>query len=127
MAHALVVRGVLVVTVVLGIADASEAAEKTIVLEEHLKIGWKGEFVTYPFEADEGQCHVESVTLSGPTGQIPCQLSDVTFWPESETSVKTAKLSFIVNLAPLAIDTYTVRNGTKPAELPTADLVIKPG
>jgi len=127
MAHALVVRGVLVVTVVLGIADASEAAEKTIVLEEHLKIGWKGEFVTYPFEADEGQCHVESVTLSGPTGQIPCQLSDVTFWPESETSVKTAKLSFIVNLAPLAIDTYTVRYGTKPAELPTADLVIKPG
>ncbi len=85
------IRGVLAAIVLLGVAVTSEAGEKTIVLEDHLKTTWSKELVTYPFEPAKGQCHVESVTLSGPKGQVPCQMSDVTFWPGSETSVKPDK------------------------------------
>ncbi len=100
MAYTLIIRGVLAATILLAIAAASDAGEKTIALRDHLKTTWSNELVTYPFEAAKGQCHVESVTLSGPKGSVPCQLSDVMFWPGSETLVKTAKLSFIVDLAP---------------------------
>jgi len=116
-----------IAAIVMSGAPALQAGESQIVLRDYIKQQWKNELVTFPFEAAKGQCHVDSVTLHGPKGQMPCQLSDVTFWPGSTTMVKTAKLSFITDLAPLANDTYTVSYAAKPVKAPKTDLAVKPG
>ncbi|MBT4816109.1 MAG: hypothetical protein HON70_10435 [Lentisphaerae bacterium] len=105
----------------LGVASA---AAREIVLQERLKQQWTNELVTVAFEAGEGQCHRDSIRLTGPRGPVPVQVSDPTFWPGSKTFVRTAKLSFIVDLAPLARDVYTVSYDTRPdeTEQPPTDL-----
>jgi len=115
--------------VVPGAAGASLGAEQKLVLQDHIKKQWSRELVTFDFQADSGQCHRDSVSLQGPKGPVACQLSDITYWAGSRTLVKSAKLSFIADLAPLATDTYTVRYGRQPvtAGSPKTDLMVKPG
>jgi len=103
------------------------AGEQKIVLTDHIKKQWTHELVTFPFSAKEGQCHPQSVRLAGPDGAVPVQLSDVELWPGTQ-SVKSAKLSFIASLAPLASDTYTVHYAARPSRsmVPAADLIVGP-
>ena len=102
--------------------------ERQIVLRDYLNQQWTNELLSYPFSAAEGACDARSVTLTGPRGPVPVQLSEVELWPGTQ-SVKTAKLSFLADLAPLATDTYTVQEGNKPTAPPpnAADLLVKPG
>jgi len=116
---------VLTVVVVSDAACVSLGAEQKLVLQDHIKKQWSRELVTYPFQADRGQCHRDSVTVTGPEGEVACQLSDIKFWPGSRTFVKAAMLSFVVDLAPLAEDSYTVRYGTTAVKGPKSDLVVK--
>jgi len=48
-----------------------------------------------------GECRADSVALAGPQGPLPVQLSQIESWPGTEW-VKSARLSFIADLAPLA-------------------------
>ncbi|MHB9023898.1 MAG: hypothetical protein ACYC7E_06930 [Armatimonadota bacterium] len=89
------------------------AGETKITLREHLKQQWTNELLTYPFSAAQGACDARSVTLTGPQGAVPVQLSEITYWPGGRW-VKSAKLSYIASLSPLAADLYTVRYGKKP-------------
>ena len=116
-------------TAMLALGSALSAGEQEIVLQDHLEQKWSNELVTFPFEALKGQCHRDSVTLEGPSGPVACQLSEVEGWPGSKTSVKSAKLSFVVDLAPLAIDRYTVRYDAKPVapSRPATDLTVTSG
>jgi len=120
------VLAVVAATAVLSIEMNAIAGERQIVVRDQLNVKWTQELVTYPFEAAKGECHRDSVSITGPAGPVACQLSDVTFWPGSKTFVKSAKLSFIVDLKPLARNTYTVRYGPRPATAPKSDLVVKP-
>ncbi len=107
--------------------SAVAAGEQQIVLREYLNQSWSNELLTYPFSAPPGACQVDSVTLTGPRGPVPVQLSEVELWPGTET-VKSAKLSFIADLAPLATHTYLVRYGQPPSadETPATDLKVAP-
>jgi len=114
---------------VLSAPGPARAGEQEIVLRDHIKLEWRNELVSYPFEAERGVCHPESVTLAGPRGPMPVQLWEVVRWPGTEW-VKSAKLSFIVDrLAPLGTNTYTVRYGREPskATTPPADLKVARG
>ncbi|NUQ65468.1 MAG: hypothetical protein HUU20_23620, partial [Pirellulales bacterium] len=95
-------------------ADGEKTVEQKIVLRDYLNQPWTDELLSYPFSAPSGACDVRCVTLSGPRGPVPMQLSEIEFWPGTQ-SVKSAKLLFIANLAPLAQDTYTVSYGGQPA------------
>jgi len=100
------------------------AGEQQIVLRDYVKQQWTNELVTYPFEAAKGQCHPDSIRLSDPKGPVPVQVTDVVRWRGSVT-VKSAKLSFIADLAPLATDTYTVQYGPKPSKTPQPETDLK--
>ena len=102
--------------------------EQSIVLRDYLNQQWTNELLTCAFAAPKDACSPGSVTLTDPLGQpVPVQLSEVALWPGTQ-SVRTAKLSFRTDLAPLAADRYTVRYGDKPAAAgsPT-DLKVTPG
>lgn len=99
-------------TLSLCLGEIAMSNEQRIVLRDYLKQQWTNELVTVPFSAKNGSCHEESVELNDPTGPLPVQLSEVKHWPGTKW-VKSAKLSFIADLAPLAAETYTVRYGTK--------------
>jgi len=118
----------LIAAMSLSLAPTVRAGEQQIVLRDYIKQEWKNELVTYPFEAEKGQCHPDSIRLSGPKGPVPVQVTDVVRWPRSVT-VKSARVSFIVDLAPLATDTYTVQYGPKPSQTPQpkTDLKVTPG
>ena len=109
-----------------SLAGGVQAGEREIVLREHLNRQWTNELVTYPFSSAARECHPQSVSLQGPSGLLPVQLSEVHYWPGG-TWVKSAKLSFVANLAPLSTNTYTVRWGrdaTGPG--PASDLRVTP-
>lgn len=116
---------------VLAIPGAA-GAERTFVLEERLNRSWQRELVTYSFEAPEGQCALDSLTLEGPQGPQPVQASEVEFWPGTET-IKSARLSFVVaELPALQKVTYTLRYGppgsgpgAAPPALPGASLQVE--
>jgi len=101
------------------------AGSRTITVTEPLNRTWNNELLTYPFEAPKEQCLPASVTLNGPSGAVPVQLSDVQLWPNSP-SLKSAKLSFVLPaLAPQSVQNYTVNYAmTAPATLPPADLQV---
>ena len=104
------------------------AGEHRIVLRDQIEQEWRNELLTYPFSAPHRACHPGSVTLAGPGGPVPVQLSKIEYWPGTPW-VKSAELSFIANLSPLATDHYTVRYDAQPAapsEFAT-DLTITPG
>ncbi|MHB9133014.1 MAG: hypothetical protein ACYDBB_18255 [Armatimonadota bacterium] len=109
----------------LACAIGACAGERKIVLREYLNQPWSNEMLTYAFTAKRGECRLGSVSLLGPGGQaVPVQLSGVEYWPGT-TWVKSAKLSFLANLAPRVTDTYTVRYGTKTAIAPAASTDLK--
>ncbi|MHB9023916.1 MAG: hypothetical protein ACYC7E_07020 [Armatimonadota bacterium] len=88
---------------------AACAGERKFVLRDYFNQQWTNELVTFPIAAAKGECIVEGVTLKGPRGnRIPAQLSDAAYWPGTKF-VKTARLSFIADLKPLAVDTYTAQ------------------
>ncbi|MHB9023894.1 MAG: hypothetical protein ACYC7E_06910 [Armatimonadota bacterium] len=101
------------VTVVALASVNSWAGEAKIILRDYLQQQWTNELLSYPISAPKGACDASSVTLTGPQGPLPVQLSEITYWPGTQ-SVKSAKLCFITSLAPLAADTYTVRYNNKP-------------
>jgi hypothetical protein len=93
-----------------------------IVLREQLNQRYANELVTYSFPAGADKIPADAVRLTGPTGPIAAQLSDVELWPNTK-NVKTAKISFLVSaLEPLTTNTYTISNGT--AAQPATDLRI---
>ena len=95
-------------------ASPALGGRQTFVLRDHLNVAWKRELVSFPFAAAKGECHPDSLTLKGPTGAVPVQLSRTTFWPGEERFVKSAKVWFIVDLAPLETREYTLDYGPKP-------------
>jgi len=108
--------------------DGLWAGERQVVLRDHLNRRWTQELATYPFAANRGECDPASLSLTGPKGPVPVQLSQIECWPGTKW-VKSAKLSLIVDLAPLAKDTYTVRYGAAPAgpSGPATDLRVTRG
>jgi hypothetical protein len=104
-----------------------------IVLRDYLQESWANELLTYPFSASEGACVPGTLSLAGPKGPVPVQLTDVVLWPDGKT-VKTAKVAFIADLTPLATDTYTVQYSDQPAvgfplyiaNVPNAPLCVTP-
>lgn len=125
--HSLVVAALAAVACLFGVSKL-RAGEQRIVLREYLDREWKHELLTHPFSAPQGECHPDSINLIGPHGATPVQLSEIVYWPGTR-SVKSAKLAFIADLSPLAIDNYTVRYDTKPAARPkpATDLAVAPG
>ena len=117
----------LVAAVLLPGSLVLQAAEKRLVLRDYIEQKWKNELLTYPFSAPEGECHPDSVALTGPRGPVPVQLSQLALWPGTP-SVKSATLAFIVDLLPLATDDYTIRYGREPAAStgPVTDLTVTP-
>jgi hypothetical protein len=101
------------------------AGEQRIALRDYIKQEWKNQLLAYPFSAPERTCNPDSVTLVGPRGAVPVQLSEIECWPGTDC-VKSAKLSFIANLSPLATDNYTVQYDTKPVAppKPVTDLTV---
>jgi hypothetical protein len=116
--------------VLLGTASSLPADEQPIVLRDYIQQSWTNELLTFPFTAKEGACRVESVTLTGPQGLLPVQLSGVECWPGTPC-VKSAQLNFIADVAPLATNRYTIRYGKDPTRAPppapTTDLSVTPG
>ncbi|MBL7222962.1 MAG: hypothetical protein ISS72_03830 [Candidatus Brocadiae bacterium] len=103
------------VFVVVGLSRPTAAGERQIILKEHVNRQWVNELLSYPFEAPEGACHVESVSLRGPDGPMAAQLSDVEYWPKTRM-VRMATLWLVADLAPLATNVYTVRYGPTPVK-----------
>jgi len=103
-------------------------AETTIELREHTGRKWERELVTYPVSFRSGACHVDSVRLRRPRAPVPCQLSDVVYWP-GEEHVKEASLSFFADLAPQVTNTYTVTYATQAVRdaQPATDLRLSRG
>jgi hypothetical protein len=116
------------VVLMAGRMDGLWAGERQILLKDYLNQRWNQELLTYPFEFKQRECHPDSVRLIGPQGPVPVQLSQVECWPGTKW-VKSANLSFIASLAPLARDTYTVYYGPEPAAsaAPPTDLQVRPG
>lgn len=126
--------GRIVLLPVLALLSAGCTDETHFELSDHLNLEWTAEPVHFPFEAAAGACNIDSVRLFDPDGNpVPVQLSDIEFWPARRGGrspfVRNATVSFIVDLAPLARDTYTLSYGSKPAEAPdlASDLVIAVG
>jgi len=104
-------------------AIPSRSAERTIKLREEINQKWTNELLSYAFEAAQGAAIADSISVSGPHGIIPAQLSDVEFWPGTNF-VKSARILFIEkSLEPLATHTYKVSYGT--AATPKADSDLK--
>ncbi len=97
----------------LSAASSVLAGEYNIVQQEHLARMWTGQLVTYPFQAEKGQCVANSLTLAGPNGPQPVQLFDVQYWPGTD-NVQSGKIAFVVDeLKPLSTNTYTLGYGMK--------------
>ncbi len=128
MPYRIVIWPLPLVVIWLSTVAAGWAGEQHIVLRDYLSQQWTRELLAYPFSAPEGACHVNSVTLTGPQGPVPVQLTEVEYWPGTQM-VKTAKVAFIADLAPLATDTYTVTYDPSPraAKEPATDLTVTPG
>lgn len=112
--------------VIAGTSRPAAAGEHRIVLKEHVNRQWTSELLSYPLEAPEGACHVDSMSLHGPNGPQPVQLSDVEYWPTTRT-IKSATLWLVADLAPLAKNEYAVRYQAMPSKgqgIP-GDLVVK--
>lgn len=100
-------RTILLLMVMLMSISAILAGELTITVREQLNRRWANELMTFPVTFPLGQCIDGGVTLTGPAGEIPMQLSQIEPWPNK--SVKAAKLSFIVpELMPQTEQKYTV-------------------
>lgn len=102
------------------------AGERHITLAEELGWGWAREVVSYPFEAQPGECRAASLRLTGPAGPLAVQLSDVELHPGTEF-VRRGRVAFLVDeLQPLQARNYTLAFGPEaPAAAgPAADLQV---
>jgi len=116
----------LIVAMLCSVTPMVRAGEQRIVLRDYIKQEWKNELVTYPFKAEKGQCHPDSIRLLGPKGPMPVQLSNVSYWQDTPW-VKAASISFVTDLAANATHTYTLAYGTTPTkrEPVASDLQVK--
>ena len=64
--------------VMAGVCGPAMAGERGIVLKEHVNRRWTNELLSYPFEAPEGACHEDSVSLEDPEG--PTRVPTPRFW-----------------------------------------------
>ncbi|MHB9023900.1 MAG: hypothetical protein ACYC7E_06940 [Armatimonadota bacterium] len=116
-----------IITAMLSLAPVgSWAGETKIVLRDYLNRQWTNELLTYPFSAARGACDARSVSLTGPRGAVPVQLTEIVYWPKTRW-VKSARLCFVASLAPLVTDTYILRYGNKPVAPLATDLTVTPG
>ncbi|MHB9023899.1 MAG: hypothetical protein ACYC7E_06935 [Armatimonadota bacterium] len=116
----------MLITVIVSLAPSGvQAGERKFVLREPLRKPWTHELVSVPFTAKQGECRMDSVTLTGPNGPVPVQLTQVEYWARTPF-VKTARVSFLAGLAPLAEDAYVLRfaKTATPSALPTTDLQV---
>ena len=65
----------------LTVAQSGSAAERTLVLKEHLNQKWGRELVRYPFGAPSGQCEPKAVSLTSPRGPWRSSLPRWSFGP----------------------------------------------
>lgn len=90
----------------------ASAFEQTLELREHLGVAWQRQLVRLDFAAPEA-CTNDTLQLTGPRGPLAAQL------------VEPGVVAAIVDLEPLASDSYTLRcNATRANERPAADLQI---
>ena len=91
------------------------AGQQTFVLREYLGRQWDRELLTYPVSFKPGECLASATSLSEPgkQGLVWSQLIEVELWPGTEF-VKSAKLAFVADLAPLATHSYALTYGTTP-------------
>ncbi len=121
-------QGTLRAFIIIGafLAVAALAAPEPIVLREQLGRKYGPELVSYPFTAGEGECVAHSVQVSGASGPVAVQLSDIEFWPGKKDYLRSARLSFVNSaLQPLSNVTYNVSAGRDKAPAVAADLQIK--
>ncbi|OPZ87937.1 MAG: hypothetical protein BWY76_00220 [bacterium ADurb.Bin429] len=104
---------------------AAGAVERRFVLRDYLNQSWSRELVTFTFTEKAGACHQDSLALTGPDGPQAMQLSEVVLWPHS-SSIKSAKVSFIADVAPLGTSTYALSYGRRAIarQEPRTDLVV---
>jgi len=102
------------------------AGEQTITLTERINVDWKRELVTCPVQFEPGACYVDSVRLRGPAGPVACQLVETELFAGGKF-VKTAKVAFIADLKPLAVNAYTLSFGPRAVgtSQPKTDLTVK--
>jgi len=103
------------------LASDAAAGQKKFVLQDHINRKWTRELVSFPVTFEQGECRVDSVTLKGPKGRLPCQLTDVQNWPDS-TFVKTATLWFIADVAKLARNEYVLSYSDPKIPAPAAPI-----
>lgn len=109
------------------LAGNVSADEQQFVLRDHLNRKWQRQLVSFPFSATQGKCHLDSVALDGPAGQVPGQLSDVESWPGGDHFVKSARVWFLADLEARSARTYTLKYSADPARegSPKSDLSIE--
>lgn len=104
-------HSVLLLIALLAVAGAMEAAragEHTFTLTEQIGQTWRDQVVGFPFVAPRGACPEQSLAVSNQAGNVPFQLSEVTYWPGTR-SVKSARLWVLTDLDPLTQRTFTAR------------------
>jgi hypothetical protein len=85
-------NSLLLVLIALSVFTASRSraeSPQTIELQERLGRKWEQEALTYEVSFPPGACRPDSVRFQLGTLSIPCQLSDVQYWPDGK-SVKEA-------------------------------------
>lgn len=91
-----------------GLPGGATAGEQGFVLREHLGIAWRDELVTFTFEFPEGDCQVDSLRLTGPSGPVPVQVVRSTPWPGDGLGLRSATIAFFASLGPRAADRYVL-------------------
>jgi hypothetical protein len=108
--------------------DTASAGERRLVLVDHINHAWHQELVSYAPRFAPGECHRSSLTLTGPQGEVPLQLSEVK--QDARGLVTAARLSFITDLPALGQVVHTLRYGTARHEAvrpPATDLSLTGG
>ncbi len=118
----------LMTTMAAAAIAASAMGTVPVVLKEQLNQSYGRELISVPFSAKDKECAAAGVSLAGPKGNIPAQLSDVELWPGDGGFVKSALLWFVADdLAPLSSATYTPAVSKGKAAQPKSDLAVKAG
>lgn len=125
-AHALL-RTLLGPLVLLPVAaGAVDLSQGSITLHERLNQTYGREAVAFPFTAADKACPADRLTLTGPDGAVPVQLSDIATWPGAAKTIQSATLTFVAEkLDPLASRNYTLAVAPSTAPAITTDLVVK--